>query len=266
MPRTASGQQGVHTELNGETGRAIVETLKNTFTVVDPGVQDEYQASIKICMRKLDPEEAKPGDTLMMIYTDKTKYLQLWAPKRFMAGLRKDFKKITIYYHEVNRAGAYNFNQAHVGITAVPVPTLDNPQLQGFLATLPIPAESSWWNTVRAEIMGPAGEWQTTTTPPGARPQPKAKAAVKKEEKPIVPKDENHAAIMSEFAEQIPLSLELWPDARESLIQTLVKHGAQVKKEKDDMSGKEDWIKKEPTEWIYIGDEGDTEPGTASGA
>lgn len=237
MPKTkATGAQGVFTNLNGKTGRAIVEKLTEHFTVAGDRHRDVFSATACVNLRTMYPEEAKPGENGLFIYTDNTKYLQIWAPKRFMTTLRNDFNKIVKYYEEANKP---SLNPAY--------PLLENERLQDFVGNLPVPAVSVWRDEAVGKVMAT-----------------KAEAKPKEERfKVKVPKDRDHANAVTELALTAWEVLAEWPKARDILMNTMVHHGAQIKPEENPGLGSS--IAKEETgEWIFVGDSElvKVEPGT----
>jgi hypothetical protein len=262
MPK-ATGALGIWTQADGKVARAVLSVMEDLFEKEKEAQNDEFSIEMHFKLRSILPVSALPGESLRLCYTDNTRYLQINTKRQ-----HRDFLKAT--FNEIFRK--YKMLLANPGVESNVVLTelTTTPLALRILVALPIPATSTYWDLVHMKITKQVGTGADATTPStttgtGA-PLPKAKA---KKEEPVVPKDENHAAIMSEFAEQAFGALDLWPEAREDLMRVLVKHGAQVKKETDAMSGDSTWVKKEQAEWIYIGDvedEATQVPGTSSGS
>ena len=265
MPK-ATGALGIWTQADGKVARAVLSVMEDLFEKEQEAQNDEFSIEMHFKLRSILPVSAMPGESLRLVYTDNTRYLQINTKRQHRDFLKATFNEIFRKYKMLLANPGDHIANGGVVLTELTT----TPLALRILMALPIPATSTYWDLVHMKITKQEGTWAdtttlSTTTGTGA-PLPKAKA---KKEEPVVPKDENHAAIMSEFAEQAFGALEVWPEAREDLMRVLVKHGAQVKKETDAMSGDSTWVKKEQAEWIYIGDVADEEtqvPGTSSGS
>jgi hypothetical protein len=115
---------------------------------------------------------------------------------------------------------------------------------QDLLDRIEISGDNPLWDAVLPKITGGGSSSGTSKATP---------ATHVKVPHPVVEKAEPFVDVVSELAREAYTHLAAYPQARDSLMRSLMRHGAQVKMESGSV------VKKEQAEWIFIGSDEEAE-------
>jgi hypothetical protein len=234
MPR-GTGARGFLTDMNGLEGRAFGTAVMKALGIMTEPINDQVLFSFKGLLRPLLPGSAKTSDQLSFKYTDGTRYITVYTADALQREVLKILKDAALGAVQIWK-GEVTSGDYHTATYKI-------------LEHVQRPLESIYWEKALTMIKA-----ETNVVIPGclAKFQPPMDDSKDKtgrvKHQVVIAKDEPFIHHISDMAMAAWEVLQPWPEARESVVRTLVVHGAQVK---EDSAGSS-IVKKEPEEWVLI--------------
>jgi hypothetical protein len=231
MPKSKpTGEMGFRTTMSGKQGRALIHAMSQKFMLAEELKNTEYSCVINIKGRSIIPEDALPSDEIRVTWTDNTKYLQVRGRSEIRAPIKDMFATVVQNYMAL--------------IVGDMPPNALGEVAQDLLDRIEVSGENPLWDAVLPKITGGGSSSGTSKAMP---------ATHVKVPRPVVEKAEPFVDVVSELAREAYTHLAAYPQARDSLMRSLMRHGAQVKMESGSV------VKKEQAEWIFIGSDEEAE-------
>ena len=136
-----SGARGLYPEVNAAEARQVLWEFLWKYEQDDGVLNDQYQCRVSWYACKTFPGQARPGEMLTLVWTDKTRHLQVICEN---TQLRKKFKDMVILLF-----AGYKEKIASEGKEI----TIKDPFLfQGILDRIPVTPNNPLWSNAKLEI------------------------------------------------------------------------------------------------------------------